>query len=300
MSAIELIVTLTTIIAAIAAIHWLVWLGLRLLMQSAQRVPSDFWGLRDWARDHPVHSCLAARYPRLYGVLRARLSPHSFTGLPLTLMTAAALYVLALLGGMIEDLLQREGIIRFDLGINAFFAPYRVHPLLDIFLWVTTLGSGPAVTAVAVTSTGFLWADRRSTFIAPLWISLLGAEATTWTGKYLVGRARPEFIEAASAASPSFPSGHATASMAVYGFLAYALARDLPQTRSRFEVSFWTAVLIALVGFSRIFLSLHYVSDVLSGFLVGSFWLLVGFAIAERARAPNFSQSRPDGSSSGR
>jgi membrane-associated phospholipid phosphatase len=56
--------------------------------------------------------------------------------------------------------------------------------------------------------------------------------------------------------------------MALYGFLAYALTRNLPGRRERFEVAFWTAVLIAAIGFSRIFLSLHYTTDVLAGSMV--------------------------------
>ena len=131
---------------------------------------------------------------------------------------------------------------------------------------------------------GFLWAQRKAFFVAPLWVTFLGAQVTTWAGKLLIGRERPAFIEAVSAVFPSFPSGHATAAMAVYGFLAYALARDVPSARARFELTFWAAVLIASIGFSRIFLSLHYTSDVVSGFLVGGFWLLVGLAFAEIAR----------------
>jgi membrane-associated phospholipid phosphatase len=90
--------------------------------------------------------------------------------------------------------------------------------------------------------------------------------------------------------SPSFPSGHATGALAVYGFVAYAIARDRGGLRLRFELTFWTLVLAALVGLSRVFLSVHYASDVAAGFLVGGFWLLAGFALTEylrqRAAAP--------------
>ncbi len=69
--------------------------------------------------------------------------------------------------------------------------------------------------------------------------------------------------------------------MAVYGFLAYAITRDLSGWRPRFEAAFWSAVLIIIIGFSRMYLSAHYLTDVVAGFLVGGFWLLVAFAIAE-------------------
>lgn len=239
---------------------------------------------RAWARAQPIQAWLRTKHPRVHTILRARFAPGSFTGLPLTLLVLAALYVAALLGGLTEEVIEAGAVLRFDQAINAAFGPWRQGPLLGVFLWITVLGTGSALTAVAATASGFLWADRRPGFIAPLWIAFLGAQATTWAGKFAIARHRPDFIAAVSAASPSFPSGHATGSMALYGFVAYALVRDLPGQREQFEVAFWVGVLIAVIGFSRIFLSVHYTTDVLAGFLVGGFWLLVGFTLAEWTR----------------
>lgn len=122
--------------------------------------------------------------------------------------------------------------------------------------------------------------------IVPMWLTCLGAVATTSIGKFLIGRHRPESALDIPAGFSSFPSGHATAAMAVYGFLAYAIGRTLPGGRERFEVGYWTAVLIGLIGLSRIVLGVHYVTDIAGGFLVGGFWLLIGFTIAEWARPP--------------
>jgi membrane-associated phospholipid phosphatase len=285
MTAIELAILATGVAATVWALHRLVLLAIGLLIGSARRLAPGVRDVSGWARAHPLHAWFADRHPRLYAALRARLATHAFSGLPLTLMAAAALYVAALFGGLVEDLLMTEGIVAFDHAINAFFAPYRSGALLSVMLWVTALGAGPAITAVAIAATGMLWAARRRYVLASLWIALLGAESTSLAGKFLVGRARPEFLDVARAWTPSFPSGHATASMAVYGFLAYVIARDLPGLRRRYEVTFWTILLIAVIGFSRIFLSVHFASDVLSGFLVGGFWLLVAIAVAEWTRA---------------
>ena len=224
------------------------------------------------------------RAPGLFGVLHRRLRPDVFTGLPLTLMAVAALYLAALLGGLTEEVVEAQGMLRIDRAINAAFAPWRDARLVGVFLWITALGAGPALAAVAITATAFLWSSSRSVLILPLWVALAGAQVTTWVGKYAIDRHRPDFIAAVTATSPSFPSGHATGAMAIYGFLAYAIARDLGGWGQRFEVAYWTAALIVLIGFSRIFLSVHYASDVVGGFMVGAFWLLVGFAIAEYRR----------------
>src|SRR5690606_2768836 len=121
--------------------------------------------------------------------------------------------------------------------------------LLRLMGWITSLGDSASLAGVALVATGLLWADRRPRLILPLWITILGALGTTWIGKFAFDRPRPEFIEGFTALSPSFPSAHATGVAAVYGFIAYVVVRDLPGRRARFEVVFWTVVLVALVGF---------------------------------------------------
>jgi hypothetical protein len=186
-------------------------------------------------------------------VQRAKANPASFRLRPWVLMGIVGLIFLVLLGG----LLHGKQLDAADAGINALFGTYRSEPLVTAFLWVTALGANPATTAVAATATAFLWSARRLIPVGALWVTFLGAQATTWTIKFLTGRVRPEFLEGISANSPSFPSGHATSAMAVYGFLAYLVARQEATPRRSFEVLFWAAVLIVFIGFSRIFLSLH-------------------------------------------
>ncbi len=234
-----------------------------------------------WARATSLRGSFKAVYPRAYAVFTARFVPAAFSGLPLTLMCLGALYAAALLGGLIDDLRETEGLVCLDHGVNAFFTPYRTPSLIRAFIWITALGTGPAVTGMVAVASALLWSQGRTRLLLPLWITFLGAQGTTWAGKYAIGRPRPAFLDAVTAASPSFPSGHATASTALIGFLAYVIARGLPNLRARFEVVFWSAAVIGLICFSRIFLSLHFFSDVAAGLLVGVFWLLVGFAVAE-------------------
>lgn len=281
----ETIGAVLAVIVAIVALHWLAWRILQFAIKTAVGFGPYMRGSAMWRRSHPFRARLAVRFPRLYRVVQARLDPHVFAGLPMTLMAAAAVYVVALLGGLVEDVLEEEAIVRIDNAVNGALARYRIEPLVRVFVWITALGAGPGLAAAALIATGFLWAHHRAGFILPLWVTFVGSQATTYIGKYALARVRPEFVLEVTAQTPSFPSGHATGAMAVYGFLAYAIARDLPRLRDRFEVGYWTGILILLVGFSRMFLSVHYFSDVLSGVLVGGFWLLVGFALAEFARA---------------
>ena len=165
-----------------------------------------------------------------------------------------------------------------DSAVNASFGAWRVELLLSLFLWLTALGASPAIVAVCLMATALLRIARLPRCIAPLWIAWLGGEATAWSMKFLVARLRPDFLDVASAVSPSFPSAHSMSAMVVYGFLAFLVARHGPPGRLSLLVPAALALLILAVGFSRMFLSLHYASDVLGGFLVGGFWLLWAIA----------------------
>jgi membrane-associated phospholipid phosphatase len=227
---------------------------------------------------------LSASCPRLQRLLKNRSRSQLSAGLALILMSLCALYLAGLFTGLVAEVVEAEGVAKFDDWINAMVEPLRTSAVVSISLWISALGDSPAVVSAVIIATGFLWAQRRFHVIGPLWIANLGAQATTWSGKYFVGRDRPPLPVDITAFSPSFPSGHATAAMAVYGFLAYAIARDLPVIRERFEIAYWIAVLIGSIGLSRLALGVHYVTDVVGGFLVGGFWLLVGFVIAEWTR----------------
>lgn len=281
MSNVELVLAILAVASVIILIHALALSGVRRLVNSDPLPPVPPYGR---AAAISMRRRLRKLDPRLLNFLRQRLRPAEFLGLPLTLLILGAVYIAALLAGLIYEVIEAKEVLSFDEAVNSSLTAWRKGPLLNAFLWITSLGSGPALAAVAMTATAFLWADRRPTFIIPLWTAFLGAQLTTWAGKYAIDRHRPEFIEGVSAMSPSFPSGHATGAIAVYGFLAYAIARDLIGWRPRFEVVFWSGVLIAFVGFSRIYLSVHYLTDVIAGFLVGGFWLLVAFALAEWRR----------------
>jgi undecaprenyl-diphosphatase len=279
LQALDLATVAICTVAALTLVHIVAW-----RTTSAARFP-ELASSRAWARTYPLRARLETRAPGLHAWLAGRLDPGSFNGLLLTFMVLAALCIVALLAGLAENVIETDGVVHFDQAVNAFLGPWRGSHWVEVFLWVTALGDGPTLTAVAVVATGFLWIGRRYSFVLPLWVTFLGAQATTWAGKYAIARPRPEFIQAAFETSPSFPSGHATAATALYGFLAYVLVRDLPDRRPRFEVVFWTAALILAIDVSRIFLSVHYTSDVIAGNMVGGIWLLVGFAIAEWARA---------------
>jgi membrane-associated phospholipid phosphatase len=272
------------ILLLLVLLHQLTWRIVRAVLSLATRWAGPIATSRAFVRDHPITAAFAARFPRTYEFLAERLRTTHFTGLPLTLIVVAALYLSSLFGGLIDELFEAEGLVEMDNDADRLVGRLRAGAGFQFFLWITDLGGSPTFVAVGLVATMFLLIEQRLVFVPALWTTLIGAQVTTWIGKYAINRARPEFLDVATAVAPSFPSGHATAAMAVYGFLAYVVVRRVGSPRLRFEVVFWTSVLIALIGFSRIYLRVHFLSDVLSGFLVGVFWLLVGVAVAEWPR----------------
>ena len=173
--------------------------------------------------------------------------------LRLTMTIASALCLLALFAGLAAAVVEAPAVAGLDNTVNAFFAPYRAEPVVAVFVWITTLGSDPTLTSIVVIATGLLRTDMRARLIGPLWLTFLGAETTTWAAKYLIDRHRPHFIAAVTAFSPSFPSGHATASIATYGFLGYVIARALPRRPARYWVAFLISALILTIGLAGFF-----------------------------------------------
>lgn len=284
------ILSIGALLALIMLLHRISLYAFMLVVGLAHRAPLVFLNSKLWINSQATRSNIVARHPLIVGFIRDRFVPRRFSGLPLTLFAGAAIYTAALFGGLTGEVLEAAGIVQFDNFINASFGLWRVEPLISVFLWITALGSSPAISSATIIATGFLWSQRRFSLIGPLWITCIGSIGTTSMGKFAIARHRPEFTFDITAPFSSFPSGHATAATAIYGFLAYAIARSLPSIRERFEVAFWTAVLVALIGLSRIVLGVHYVTDIAGGCLVGVFWLLIGLTIAEWTRPPTLPQ----------
>ncbi len=239
---------------------------------------------QSWGREHPIIATFAERFPGLARVLWLRLTPERFTGLPLTLMVLLGLYIAFALFGIVDLVRSSHGVVAFDDRVMAWFAPYRSDERVNAVMLITGLGNSSTLIACVIVASSFLWAHRRRGIVGPMWIAFIGVELVTTIGKGWVARARPVFTTIATAHSPSFPSGHTTGATVVFGFLAYAIARDLLSHRRRFAIGYGATVLVLVIGVSRVFLGVHFPSDVIAGWLIGVFWLLVAFAAAEHWR----------------
>ncbi|MFH1430011.1 MAG: phosphatase PAP2 family protein [Candidatus Uhrbacteria bacterium] len=150
---------------------------------------------------------------------------------------------------------------------------------------ITALGDWRVVLFVVVAALLILWLFAQRRTIIALVISVVGSEAMVFLGKLAFHRQRPEGALIAES-TYSFPSGHATIAIALYMFLAILLARQRQrQWQGSLILAFGIVIAIAL-GASRIILGVHYLSDILCGYAIGTLWLVIALMV-ERGRITN-------------
>lgn len=175
--------------------------------------------------------------------------------------------------------------ITIDTTINFFLSSARTPTMAEIFFAITLFGEVFAIVFFAILASLFLWRKRLKKEIAALWVALAGSSATTYLLKIIIDRPRP--VDAVILEdSASFPSGHATVALAFYGFLTYLLFNNIknirPRRKYRVSIILAGAILIFLIGFSRLYLGVHYLSDVLAGYLVGLLWFVISVKVVRR------------------
>lgn len=168
-----------------------------------------------------------------------------------------------------------------DVKIENFLHTFRYFELVKIFTWITVLAEWQMIISFAVTISIFLLFWNKKTYLAPLWLTIFGSGVSNLVAKIIFHRARPE-IALYAENTFSFPSGHATLSIAFFGFVIYILLKHIRKLKYKLITSFAGVTLILFIGLSRLYLGVHFLSDVLGGYLLGLFWLVVGIIISER------------------
>jgi undecaprenyl-diphosphatase len=223
------------------------------------------------------------RNPRSISFLKARFDTSIFSGLTLSLLTLIFVYVLALFVGVVEDLITSDTIVGADIRLAYLFFALRTDTLTNIFIWITLLAKSQVILVFIAISVSILVLWQKKYAILPLFIAVIGSRAFTYLGKLAFHRPRPK-IAVYTEHSFSFPSGHATIAVAFYGFVGYLLMRFSQSWNSKVNIFFATLLIIIAIGFSRVYLGVHYISDVWSGYLIGAMWLIVAISFSEWLR----------------
>ena len=175
-------------------------------------------------------------------------------------------------GALAEEVV--EGDTHVDTRLANWLHQHASPGWTSFFERVTWLGNGPVLVVVTLAAWVVLWRKRWLTDLVLLILAGVGTQILTVGLKQGFERERPFFPNPlASATSYSFPSGHASVSLAVYGTIGFIAARHLSNRRARVAVLVAAAVLVGLIGFSRLYLGVHFLTDVIAGFSVGLAWV---------------------------
>jgi membrane-associated phospholipid phosphatase len=232
---------------------------------------------------------------RAFGPPRLRLARAVAVGAFLALVASFAFLAQAYVTG--------DATVDADLWLAKALHANETPPATTPLVAVTLLGSTPALALAAGSAGGYLVGRRRHRDAALLVVVLCGAQLLGWILKASFERPRPSFDDPLALAGWfSFPSGHAMSSIALYGALAYVFAGRLHSPKSRLIGLGGVAVLVVAIGFSRLYLGVHYLTDVLAGYSAGLAWLLLVLGLyktvlSARRRVPHAVRSRPGGPS---
>jgi undecaprenyl-diphosphatase len=225
--------------------------------------------MMDWGNiTGPVSRSLAAVSSALISFLRR-------FGAWLACSLIAAVGALVFFSWLAEEVLEGE-TRAFDETARSIVRNYASPTLTSFMQQVTWLGSVTWLIAFGIcVAIAFIvakwWRD-----VALLTVTMVGAIALNITLKLIFRRARPEsFFETPLPSSYSFPSGHALLSLCFYGIVASIIAPHLKRRFVRPLIWATAVLLIALIGFSRIYLGVHYPTDVLGSYAVALFWVVM-------------------------
>ncbi|MEN6474096.1 MAG: LssY C-terminal domain-containing protein [Syntrophaceae bacterium] len=226
---------------------------------------------------------VVSHHPVLFRFIARRADRRTFYGLPLTLLCVAFLYTLFLFLGLIEDIITSDAIAAVDVRFVNLLAVFRTPGVTEVMTWITLLGKGQVIAVFALVLTLVLLLWRRMSYIMPLWLTLAGSQFFILLGKIAFQRQRPA-VALYPETSYSFPSGHATMAMAFYGFLIYIILKQIKSYNKRLNLVFAVLIMLLAIGFARIYMGVHFLSDVWAGYLLGGIWLIIGMSLVSWER----------------
>ena len=209
--------------------------------------------------------------------IAARFDSKAYLGLHLTVAIIIAVLGLWLFGTLLDAVLDNALIVKFDLAAAEWIHGSVTATGLTIFNGITQLGSPTAMVGLAVIGGVILAVKRRWTMLIGWLAAFVGGTIIDQLLKNGVARNRPNYGAAyLHGHSFSFPSGHAMGSIIGYSMLVYVLFSYWhPGALTRRTLTFLAGAMVIAVGVSRVYLGVHYPSDVIGGFAAGAAWAAV-------------------------
>lgn len=177
---------------------------------------------------------------------------------------------------LIAFMVEQKQIGQFDSLIATFIQSFETPFSTKMMLFFTNIGSGTSINIIAfiIFIIFYFFLKFRAELLLFI-VVLLGSHYLFRVIKLLFERERPDLHRLIEIGGYSFPSGHATNAICIYGILTFILWRHIPSRIGRFLLLSFSTFMILMIGISRIYLGVHYPSDVLAGYFAGGCWLTI-------------------------
>lgn len=218
-----------------------------------------------------------ARHRLFFGFWERRFDTSRFSGKKLTTLAILLIYFIYSFIALTNNVFNQGTLLEMDQRIENLMRIFKNFVFIKILLAATTLASWQVALAISIAISFVFFLRGREKTLWGYWLAVLGTFGTSAIIKFFVTRPRPLesfYLET----SYSFPSTHASLAVALFGFLAYVYSQKR-SLKKRINILFLAAFLIITIGFSRIYLRVHFFSDVLAGYLIGAIWLTLGIGL---------------------
>ncbi len=194
-------------------------------------------------------------------------------GWRLLLSLSAACGFLLFFGWLAEEVFEGDTGI-FDESIRNYIHQFSGPLATSVMIFFSFLGSPLFLIFSGIIIIAAFWYVKDKRAIALLLITMAGEIILEFGLKQFFERARPDvFFNYPLPSSFSFPSGHAFGALCFYGILAWLITQKLSRTIIKIIIWVTSIMLILMIGFSRLYLGVHYPSDVIAGYAAGLFWV---------------------------
>ena len=269
------VITIATLVLSAATWHMLVTVGPRTWLLAI-----DLWNRARQTK----FARRVRKLPLMGRVLNDTLTAARYLGIVAVVGFVLAAGAIVLFFELADEIGVGESLAEFDVALSAALREHLPLETLQVFAIITRLGDPQALAVIGGVVFALLIGKRRKLIAASWVVTTLGGALMNRILKSIFERSRPLHDHGlAMAEGWSFPSGHASGSMLVYGLLAYLVVRNTPPVW-HIPVALLGIALVIFVGSSRVLLQVHYLSDVLAGYASAGACVAVCVAALEAVR----------------
>ncbi len=214
------------------------------------------------------------RFPKTFSFIKKRLTPDEKMGLGLTIGILVFFIFIYLFLVALNGFFAQDVWVMTDLRILNVIKEFRNPTLDELMILVTTFGKKEVVIVGSISVALILFMIKRWYYTISLGVSLLFGEVLVYFLKNSIERPRPPIdLALLKETGFSFPSSHAFTAVSFYGMICYFIFRGVKRRRVKLPILFILTISIMLIGASRVYLGVHWASDVFAGLVSGIAWV---------------------------